>query len=299
MNVTMDRSQRIMRLTIFLALFGLDLVRLDLRRGGRGSIIDIMLILNDMVLISVRVFDNLDMNTLPLAFDSITAKNGSRIFLSMQHWLYQVGVWGLVHFWQLFIHPKFIIRHNRVLDGSFLALHWALFLGWFVPQIGLTSALLLHAAASAVEATLLFTNFALSHTTMPYLENSVREHWVERSLRRTVDIHSHSKKFGSILGPVMDMSVDWIMGYLNYQVVHHLWPLMPQHRQCDPRVHDAVQRLCAENPGKKLSYNVTTYDVAMWDMYANLARIARDFGEKKDLNAVHPQKPGNFEISNP
>lgn len=28
-------------------------------------------------------------------------------------------------------------------------------------------------------------------------------------------------------------------------------------------------------------------------MYANLARIARDYGQGQDTNAVHPQKPGN------
>ncbi|KAJ3343184.1 Acyl-CoA, partial [Kappamyces sp. JEL0680] len=232
-----------------------------------------------------------DMNTLPLALDSVTAKGGNKTFLSIQHYGYQAAIWGLVHFWQLYIHPRFIIKHRAVTDAAFLILHWVVFLSFCVPRLGWQSSLLLHAAASAVEASLLFTNFALSHTTMPFIENHEREHWVERSLRRTVDIHSHSKKFGSILGPLFDSGVDWLMGFLNYQVVHHLWPLMPHKNQSDPRVHAAVQRICDENPGLGLTYNVTTYDRAMWDMYANLARIAGDYGLGKDTTAVHPQKP--------
>lgn len=98
---------------------------------------------------------------------------------------------------------------------------------------------------------------------MPYLENHNREHWVERSIRRTVDIHSHSLKFGPVVGPILDWSVDWVMGFLNYQVVHHLWPLMPHYKQADPRVHQAIQKLCDENPELGLKYNVTTYDRAM------------------------------------
>lgn len=62
---------------------------------------------------------------------------------------------------------------------------------------------------------------------------------------------------------MMDWSVDWVMGFLNYQVVHHLWPLMPHKNQNDPRVLDAVQKLVDENPGLQLKYNVTTYDRAM------------------------------------
>ncbi|KAJ3302697.1 Acyl-CoA [Kappamyces sp. JEL0829] len=234
---------------------------------------------------------DIDMNTLPLALDSVTAKGGNKTFLSIQHYGYQAAIWGLVHFWQLYIHPRFIIKHRAVTDAAFLILHWVVFLSFCVPRLGWQSSLLLHAAASAVEASLLFTNFALSHTTMPFIENHEREHWVERSLRRTVDIHSHSKKFGSILGPLFDSGVDWLMGFLNYQVVHHLWPLMPHKNQSDPRVHAAVQRICDENPGLGLTYNVTTYDRAMWDMYANLARIAGDYGLGKDTTAVHPQKP--------
>lgn len=216
---------------------------------------------------------DIDMNTLPLALDSITAKRGSKFFLSIQHYSYQVAIWGLAHVWQLYIHPKAIVRHRAYSDAAFVALHWACYLGFFVPRLGLVNSLALHAAATAFEASLLFTNFALSHTTMPYLENEEREHWVERSLRRTVDIHSHSKKFGPVLGPVFDWSVDWVMGFLNYQVVHHLWPLMPHKNQNDPRVLAAVERLCLENPGLGLKYNVTTYDRAMVHLYSLLCNL--------------------------
>ncbi|KAJ3262280.1 Acyl-CoA [Boothiomyces macroporosus] len=234
---------------------------------------------------------DIDMNTLPLAVDSITAKKGVKGFLKYQNYLYQAAVWGLVHFWQLYIHPKFMLKKKAYMDLFWTSVHWNLFLGFFIPRIGLFSALALHAVASMVEASLLFTNFALSHTTMPYLEHHDREHWVERSLRRTIDIHGHTKYLGPLLGPIVDSMVNWLMGYLNYQVIHHLWPLMPHKNQANPKVHAIVQRMCDENPGLNMHYNVTNYWTAMYDMYANLTRIARDYGEGVNTNAVHPTKP--------
>ncbi|KAI8896090.1 fatty acid desaturase-domain-containing protein [Globomyces pollinis-pini] len=234
---------------------------------------------------------DIDMNTLPLALDSITARKGFKPFLRLQAWLYQVSIWALVHVWQLWIHPKFIIRHRVITDGVFLILHWVAYFNFFVPRIGIQSAIALHICASAFEASLLFTNFALSHTTMPYLEYTAREHWVERSLRRTVDIHSHHKSVGPVVGFVCDKFVDWLMGFLNYQVVHHMWPLMPHYKQRDPRVHKAIQDIIDENPELNLAYNVTTYWQAMYDMYANLSSIALDHGAGRNPDAQHPTKP--------
>jgi len=234
---------------------------------------------------------DVDMDTLPLAVDSLTAKNGRPFVLRIQHWLYQQMVWGLVHFWQLWLHPQNIYRNVAWLDAFFLAMHWGLWLGFFGPRIGYLQALILHVVSSSIEASLLFTNFALSHTTMPFIEFNLREHWVERSLRRTVDIHSHSKSVGPVLGPFCDNAVDFIMGYLNYQVVHHLWPLLPHYRSSDPRVLAAVEQLAAEVPQLDMHYNVTTYWRAMYDFYNNLSRIAWDHGAKRDFSVTHPQAP--------
>jgi fatty acid desaturase len=35
--------------------------------------------------------------------------------------------------------------------------------------------------------------------------------------------------------------VDWVMGYLNYQVIHHMFPAMPQYR--GPAVSKELQLL--------------------------------------------------------
>lgn len=131
---------------------------------------------------------DVDMDTLPLALDSLTAQWGSPVMMRIQAWTYQALVWGLVHFWQFWLHPKNILMRMALLDGFFVIMHWALWFMLFYPKLGLASTLALHFFASGVEASLLFTNFALSHTTMPFLHNHVREHWVERSLRRTIDV---------------------------------------------------------------------------------------------------------------
>lgn len=230
------------------------------------------------------------MDVLPLATDSITAKNGNRLLLRFQAWTYQLMVWGLVHFWQFWLHPLNIIQHEAFFDAFALAFHWIAYFGFFVPRIGFAQSVLLHLASSSFEATLLFTNFALSHTPLPLLQYHHREHWIERSLRRTLDIHSHSKAIGPVLGPIMDNIVDYLMGYLNYQVAHHLWPLMPHYRESDPKVQKAIQELADEVPELDLHYNVTTYWGAMYDMYSNLSAIAHDHGAN-DFDTMHPIAP--------
>jgi fatty acid desaturase len=235
---------------------------------------------------------DVDMNTLPLAFDSVTARNGWSGFIKYQAWLYQAAVWLLVQFWQFWLHPRSIIRNRAYLDGFFLILHWVVYAKVMVPAIGLQNAIIFHLCGSGIEASLLFTNFAVSHTAMPYLSHYKREHWVERALRRTVDIHSHTETIGPVLGPIMDIFVNWLMGHLNYQVIHHLWPLMPHYKQASPRVHQAVLQMIKENPEAQLHYNVTTYWRAMYDMYANLSSIAHDHGYKLDTDAEHPTAPG-------
>ncbi|KAJ3106505.1 Elongation of very long chain fatty acids protein 5 [Physocladia obscura] len=130
---------------------------------------------------------------------------------------------------------------------------------------------------------------------MPFLPTDKREHWVERALRRTIDIHSHARFVGNaFVGFVFDKCVDWWMGYLNYQVIHHLWPLMPQHLQSRTEVHDAVKELAACVPELRLEYNVTSYWTAVYDMHANLSVIGEEYGDwrkHKEDGVVRPVAP--------
>ena len=62
------------------------------------------------------------------------------------------------------------------------------------------------------------------------------------------------------------------MGYLNYQIEHHLFPTMPQFRH--PRVHQRVKALAQKH---NIPYIVYTYREALEKTFANLREVSDEF----------------------
>jgi fatty acid desaturase len=105
----------------------------------------------------------------------------------------------------------------------------------------------------------LFGNFSLSHTHLPV--TSEPTHWVEYSLVHTADIRP-------------SLLCDWWMGYLNYQIEHHLFPTMPQFRH--PRVHKRVEALAKKHNIPYISYS---YWEAVHKTFSNLKKVAQELQE--------------------
>ena len=97
-------------------------------------------------------------------------------------------------------------------------------------------------------------NFALSHSHLPLAEGPL--HWVEYAFLHTVDVQP-------------SWWCDWWMGYLNYQVLHHLFPCMPQFRH--PQIRERVKEFAA-NHG--LPYRCMSYAEAMKRSLQNLADVS-------------------------
>lgn len=87
--------------------------------------------------------------------------------------------------------------------------------------------------------------------------------WVHYALDHTVDISPHNSL------------VNWVMGYLNCQVVHHLFPQMPQFRQ--PVVSKRLRAFCAANG---LDYKVMTYFGAIRATFKNLDDVGKHYHAK-------------------
>ena len=73
-------------------------------------------------------------------------------------------------------------------------------------------------------ATCTFAHFSTSHTHLDVVPSDKHISWVNYAVDHTVDIDPSKS------------TVNWLMGYLNCQVIHHLFPDMPQFRQ--PEVSD-------------------------------------------------------------
>jgi fatty acid desaturase len=168
-------------------------------------------------------------------------------------------------FWLLYLHPRKIIRDKNTMQGLIvLGGHLSrLLLFMKMGNMTIYGALWCHFFSIWVSGVYLFGQFSLSHTFMPVVKESENPNWVRYSLEHTVDIEPDN------------FAVSWIMGHLNNQVVHHLFPCMPQYR--GPEVSKELVVFCKK---WDLQYNIVTYGEAWRKMFANLRRVGDEVYER-------------------
>jgi len=201
-----------------------------------------------------------DLNTLPaLAFDRVTGRLGNPKWLRFQAWTFEFSTWLVVLFWKLYLHPVAIFRKKAWMDGIFLVLHYYVWYKAFIFQ-GVGGMIFSHLVWGSVAGSYLFTHFALSHTHKEVLLHEEQEDWVRSAVLRTVNVSNN-------------VFVNWIMGYLNFQIEHHLFPNMPQFRQ--PEASARVEALCKKHG---LHYHTMTYFEAVYHTFKNLNDVGHEHG---------------------
>jgi len=209
---------------------------------------------------------DVDLNTLPLvAFTEKVAKRlgmPTRIWIRFQAFLFPVLTTLLVALgWQLYLHPRHIIRTKNIYEGLSLLIRYAAFCGFVIPHFGFTHSLGLYLLYNWIGANYIFINFAVSHTHLPVVPaNDTQVDWVRYAAYHTMNVHS---------GPFK--CIDWWMSYLNYQIEHHLFPSMPQFRH--PKVSQYVQILFAKHG---LKYDQRSYVDSLAVTFQNLHRVGAD-----------------------
>ena len=172
----------------------------------------------------------------------------------------------IVFFWILYLHPRKIIRDRNLSQALIVSGGHLSRLGLFM-WIGNASfkyALLYHFITLWVSGVYLFGHFSLSHTFMPVVETNENPNWVRYALEHTVDIEPQNH------------AVSWVMGHLNNQVVHHLFPSMPQYR--GPEVTKELIEFCKK---WDLKYTIITYREAWDNMFANLRKVGNEVYERE------------------
>ena len=187
----------------------------------------------------------------------------ARIWLKYQAYTFLPVTSGIfvTLFWLLYLHPRKIIRDKNVTQALIVSVGHLSRLGLFMKIGNMTiyGALWCHFVTLWVSGMYLFGQFSLSHTFMPVVESIENPNWVRYAVDHTVDIEPQNKMVG------------WIMGYLNNQVIHHLFPAMPQYR--GPEVSKEFAVFCKK---WDLKYTVITYREAWYYMFANLNTVGHD-----------------------
>jgi len=214
-----------------------------------------------------KIGHDVDLETLPLvAFtDKVMHKlSGGTMkrWISYQAILFPIITTSLVALgWQLFVHPRHILRTKQYTELGFIGLRYALWTYMVTMKYGLLQSTGLYLAFMWVAANYIFLNFAVSHTHLDTVaKDDDKVDWVRYSAVYTMNVSPGPFKF-----------ISWWMSYLNFQIEHHLFPSMPQFRH--PIVSPRVKALFEKHG---LKYDQRSYSKAMYDTFRNLHNVGND-----------------------
>lgn len=206
-----------------------------------------------------------DLMTLPLvAYNKIIAKAGKkhpliRRWISLQHILFAPVTCSLVAlFWQLYLHPRHIRRTKRYTEAISILARWVT-VAFLCHKLGVTfwQGLLGVLFSQAFGAAYIFVSFSLNHSHLTVLPTDQHAHFVEYASIYTMDVSS-------------DTFVNWFMGYLNFQIEHHLFPCMPQFRFV--KLSKRVRRMFEDNG---LVYDSRPYMTILKIVFDNLSDVGQ------------------------
>jgi len=184
----------------------------------------------------------------------------SKFWLKYQAYTFLPITSGLLvmPFWSFYLHPRKVIYDKNLLQAVFIiAGHVTrIVLYMRIVPTSLSLAIFYHFMAIWVAGIYLFGHFSLSHTFTPTVDKNDNPNWVRYAIEHTVDISPDNAV------------VSWLMGYLNHQVIHHLFPSMPQFYG-----KDVGKELIAFCKKWDIKYTIVSYGQAWYLMLNNLNNI--------------------------
>lgn len=205
--------------------------------------------------------EDVDLKTLPLVcFNAKLIPNRFSKLIKYQYYTFLTLVcpFFIQNFWVYFSHWRFIFRRGNLgLDGKCMILSHSLLpyvLSIYADKPFLYTYITLWSSRSLTSLHL-FSNFALSHSHTPLCEDN--SDWVRSALDHTIDINPKNH------------FINYYMGFLNCQTVHHLFPTTPQFRH--PDMSEKLTMWCKANG---LVYNITSYQEAWTRTFQNLRVVA-------------------------
>ena len=210
-----------------------------------------------------------------------TARYMSRWWMRLQAWTFLPIVNGILVnvFWTYYLYPTKVFqrlceaktveehRHTTIDIISMTAHHLVLPLVFYnggVSGGGIAWCYFLLMVTKFLSTCWSFSQVPLSHTYTPVIPKDKHLLWFEYALNHTVNISTKSAL------------VTWIMGYLNFQIEHHLFPSMPQYKNALAAPY--VRAFC-EKWSSDLKYTEHSYKDAWRLMLSNLNQVGKHYYE--------------------
>eukprot|EP01116_Phalansterium_solitarium_P012788 TRINITY_DN2938_c0_g1_i2.p1 TRINITY_DN2938_c0_g1~~TRINITY_DN2938_c0_g1_i2.p1 ORF type:complete len:429 (-),score=104.58 TRINITY_DN2938_c0_g1_i2:311-1597(-) len=154
---------------------------------------------------------------------------------------------------------KFIVRGRYYIDQFFTVAYFARHMIAFIPVVGFFPFVVLYFFFRLIESHWFTWITSMSHLPMKIMDVDEKQTWVESQLVSTQNMSP-------------GLFNDWFTGHLNYQIEHHLFPLMPRHNY--PLVAPRVQALCQKYG---IEYRVRSLLGASQDVLDKLSSVAKVF----------------------
>lgn len=221
-----------------------------------------------------KIKHDVDLETLPLiAFNRVIMRRASpamRKWLRFQAYLFTPVITTLVALaWQSFLHPRHAYRIGRYDELAVFAVRYTAWAALFATRFGAATAVGMYFFYLMIGASYIFMTFGVSHSHRPVLMPDEHTDWVGYSANHTINC-------------TPSLLCNWWMGYLNFQIEHHLFPSMPQFRH--PTI---APRIKAFFESHGLEYDVRDFFVALWDTLRNLNDVAsHDYEAEKVIEGA-------------
>ena len=256
-----------------------------------------------------KIKHDIDLDTTPAvaffktAFEENTngpkyAKYMNRLWMRFQAWSFLPLVNGLfVHlFWTYYLHPRKVLglgigqkteagtgtgakANVKILETTCMVLSHICIPAIFYSYGGysLITSYFLLMVCNFWNFVYLFGHFSLSHTFTDVIPENKNLLWFEYGIRHSVNISTKSQL------------IAWVMGYLNFQIEHHLFPSMPQYKNAMAAPY--VRRFCekwhkphgagrmSSSGDGDLEYKEIGYFQAWWRMFSNLNEVGKHYYE--------------------
>ncbi|XP_021968628.2 acyl-lipid (8-3)-desaturase-like [Folsomia candida] len=221
-----------------------------------------------------HIHNDIDLHTLPLfAFHErvVTKKEQFGFFVKYQkYFIYIIQSSIMGFYWKWVEDPVYAWKNGYYWDLVHMGIHQI-----FVYKLGLP----LYLLSGCIVLSYMVLQATLSHTHLPITEDPT--HWVEYGLVHTANVRS-------------SWWVDYIMGYLNYQIEHHLFPTMPQFR--NKLAAKRVKELARKHG---LPYHLYDYKTIVIKTLTNLSNVSDDVEkrikqeEKQEMKVAQMKNSGN------
>jgi fatty acid desaturase 2 (delta-6 desaturase) len=169
-------------------------------------------------------------------------------------------------YWRCYLHTAHMIRNGKFREIMWTVLGTTTHIGAFMwlGEHSLGKAFLYHYLSCWLSYIYMFGHFSLSHSTTDTVGEEENPSWIRYAIEHSVDISTTNYLVG------------WVMGYLNYQVVHHLFPSMPQYRGYE--VSKELVPFCKKYG---IEYKRIGYARAWGEMLGNLNSVGKQCGNKR------------------